>query len=389
MDFDLGSGVDDFRAEVRAFMNANVTDAVRARCYASGTGHDWEFYAALAERRWIAISWPKEYGGQGRDPLESAIFFEESNYARAPIVGLNTTMVAARAVLHYGSDELRNNVLPRVFDGEIIMSLGFSEPESGSDVAGARTRAERDGDEWIVNGQKVFTTTAEEAEYILLLTRTDPSVPKHEGLTVFLVPRQTEGISITPIYTLAERTNMTYYADVRVDDRWRVGDVNRGWEVMTTALMHERGGHGYAGQMVRLMDDILKSLAEFEDDGLPGRAESDSAVAEAIGRFAAEVEVAQLLDYQTAWIVAQGGKPSIEGSMAKLFASESQTAACARFLDIIGPRGLVTFGNSDAPAGGWVELAHRLVTPATVYGGASEVQRSIIAERALGLPRSR
>jgi alkylation response protein AidB-like acyl-CoA dehydrogenase len=389
VDFDLGTRLEEFRAEARDFFKKTVTPEVRERCYRTGTGHDWEFYAKLAAQRWIALSWPTEYGGQGRDSMESAIFFEEANYARAPIVGLNTTMVASRAVLNFASEEVKSEVLPDVLGGKIVISLGFSEPDSGSDVASARTVAVRDGDEWVIDGQKVFTTTAEEAKFVLLLVRTDTEVPKHSGLSVFLVPMDSPGIEIAPLYTLAERTNMTYYRNVRVSDRWRIGDVNGGWKVMTTALAHERGGHGFAGQMVRLLDDLLNGIADDAMPELPWITDDGGVTAEAVGRFAAEVEVAQLLDYQTAWIVGQGRLPNVEGSMAKLFSSESQTRACARFLDILGPYGLLTPGNDNAPSDGWVELAHRLVTPATVYGGASEVQRSIIAERGLGLPRSR
>lgn len=389
MDFDLGSDVEEFRAEVRAFVSEAVTPEIRARVRETGTVHDPEFLRALAERGWIALSWPEEYGGQGRDAIESAVFFEEMNYGKAPIVGLNTTMVAARAVLHHGHEAMRAEVLPRVLGGELVVALGFSEPDSGSDVASARTTATRDGDEWVIDGQKVFTTNAEVAAYILVLARTDPSVPKHEGLTVFLVPADAPGIEVTPLHTIAERTNMTFYDDVPVHDRWRVGDVDDGWRVMTTALTHERGGHGYAGQMMRVLEDMLRAIAELEADA-PGALDRDPALLEeAVGRFATEVEIARLMDYETASIVSRGELPTVEGSMAKVFASESQTRACARFLDALGPYGLLPPEADGAPAQGWIEEAHRLVTPATVYGGASEVQRSIIAERGLGLPRSR
>jgi len=280
---------------------------VLAGCRATGTMHNWDLHRALAAKGWIALSWPKEYGGLGRDPLETAMFFEEANYAHAPLYGMNTTMVAARATLHAGSEEVKQAILPKVLDGEIIICLGFSEPDSGSDLAAAKTRAVRDGDQWVVNGQKVFTSTAEECAYVFLLTRTNIEAPKHKGLTVFMVPMDTPGIEIAPIDTLGERTNMTFYNDVRVDDRWRVGDVDRGWDVMTAALSFERGGHGFHGHMIRLLEETTAVLAAKEDR--PARA------AEELGRFAAEVEVARLLDHRTSWIAAQGRMTGVEGSM--------------------------------------------------------------------------
>ena len=384
MDFGLEEGVEGFREEVRVFMVEHLTPEVRWRTYSSGTMHDWEFHHALGEKGWIALSWPVEYGGGGRSPMESAIFFEEANYAGAPLYGMNTTTGSARAVLHCGSDELKQKVIPEVLAGRIIIALGLSEPDSGSDVAAAKTAAVQDGSVWVINGQKVFTSTVEECAYIFLLTRTDPDVDDHQGLTVFLVPTDTPGIEVTPIYTLGERTNMTYYSDVVVEDRWRVGEVNQGWEVLTTALAFERGGHGFHGHMMSILDQTLDHFSRPEvADRAPAR------LATEIGRFSADVEVARLLDHRTAWIHSQNRRPGVEGSMAKLFASEHYTSYCATLLDLMGPDGLLQPGEADAPGGGWMEFAHRYATPTTVYGGASEVQRSIVAERGLALPRSR
>jgi alkylation response protein AidB-like acyl-CoA dehydrogenase len=386
VDFSVTDGEGEFQEEVRGFMDRYVTEAVLDRCHHTGTMHDWTLHRALGAQGWLGLSWPAEVGGQDRSPMEAALFYEEANRALAPLYGLNTTMVAARAVLACGADHLHAEVLPRVLRGEIIICLGFSEPDSGSDVAAARTRARRDGDVWIVNGQKVFTSVAEEAEFVLLLVRTDPDVPKHQGLTVLLVPMSSEGIEITPIMTLGERTNMTYYRDVVVPDKYRVGEVNGGWDVMTRALSFERGGHGFQGRLIRLLEDVLRSLHALEAEGEQLR---DDRADESLGRFATTIEVAKLLDYRTAWLAACGRPTGVEGSMAKLFASEAFTEASSEFMDLLGPYGLLQRGDPGAPAGGAVEYAHRFATPTTVYGGASEVQRSIIAERGLGLPRSR
>ena len=383
MEFSLDHDLEGFRQEIREFMAEHLTEEVRWRTYTSGTMHDWEFHRALAARGWIALSWPVEYGGLGRSPLESLVFFEEANYARAPLYGMNTTTGSARAVLYCGSDELRRKVIPEVLAGNVIIALGLSEPDSGSDLAAAKTRAVRDGSAWVINGQKVFTSTVEECAYIFLLVRTNTAVDKHRGLTVFLVPTDTPGIEIAPIYTLAERTNMTYYADVVVEDRWRVGEVDQGWDVVMTALSYERGGHGFHGHMFSLLEHAVDHFASVGLEEAPARTLAE------LGRFAADSEVARLLDHRTAWIHDQGRRPGAEGSMAKLFATEHYSAFAATLLDLLGPAGLLQPGEAGAPGDGWMEFAHRYATPTTVYGGASEVQRSIVAERGLSLPRSR
>jgi alkylation response protein AidB-like acyl-CoA dehydrogenase len=377
----------EFRESVRDFMGKTITQEMLDETHGSGTMHDWGFYQALAEQGWIGLSWPKEFGGQGRTPLEAAIFFEEANRALAPLYGMNTSMVAARAVLAFAKDELAEKIVTQVLKGEIVICLGYSEPDSGSDVANARTTAVRDGDSWIVNGQKVFTSSAEVASYVMLLTRTDTEVAKHQGLTVFLVPMDTPGIEIAPIMTLGERTNMTFYRDVLVPDAMRIGEVNGGWEVMTRSLSFERGGHGFQGHLIRLLDDVMESIDQLRtNQGIDIR---DDRCHELLGRFATAIEVARLLDYRTALLSSTEHQVAIEGSMAKLFGSETFTKACSDFMDLLGPFGLLQEGEAGSLVNGAVEYAHRFATPTTVYGGVSEVQKSIIAEGGLGLPRSR
>ncbi len=268
MDFRLGERSDAFRQEARAFLDEAFTDEVQDRIHQTGVHHNWDFHRALVERGWLAPGWPEEFGGQGRDPLEVLAFAEELQRAGAPTYGVGTTTMVCNIIRHIGTEEQKRLILPPALRGEIIIVLGFTEPESGSDVAAAQTRAVRDGEQWVVNGQKMFTTNAQEADYAFMLTRTNPDVPKHKGLTTFLVPLRQPGVEIQPVYTLSgERTNLTFYADVRVDDSLRIGEVDGGWDVMTVGLTFERVG-AQGGHSVRLLDAMEEWAATSEgDDG--------------------------------------------------------------------------------------------------------------------------
>ena len=237
MDFRLGERSDAFRDEVRAFLREHFRPEMVERAHDTGTSHNWEFHRALGAQGWIAASWPEEYGGQGRDPMEMTAMRDELRLAGVPTDGLGQTIMIARTLRAVGTDEQKQRFIPPALAGEIIFALGYTEPDSGSDVAAAKTRAVRDGDEWVIDGQKMFTTLAHEATYVFLLTRTNPDVPKHQGLTMFLVPLDSPGVEIHPVHTMGgERTNATFYTGVRVPDSLRVGEVDGGWDVMTVAL---------------------------------------------------------------------------------------------------------------------------------------------------------
>ncbi|GAA3209692.1 acyl-CoA dehydrogenase family protein [Actinocorallia longicatena] len=384
MNFDLGAEGEAFRAEVAAFLDEHLAPDVRDRVRRSGSMHDWDLHRALAARGWLAAGWPVEYGGQGRSPLELMAMREELKKRHAPTEGMGMTVLVARTLLAAGSERMRTEIVPRAINGEILICLGYTEPQGGSDVAAARTRAERDGDGWVINGQKVFTTLAEEAHYVFLLTRTSTEGAKHRGLTMFLVPMDTPGIEIHPIATLGgERTNTVHYTDVRVSDDARVGEVGGGWNVLMTALTYERSG---VGDDSRLLTTIVEAAGTPGPDGTA--AIGDPAVRESLARLATEVEVAKLLGRRSCWIEATGGLPTVEGSMHKLFSAESRVRFSTVLVDLLGPRGLREVGDPRAVAGGAFaeEFRHAVILP--VWGGSSEVQRRIIAERGLGLPRS-
>lgn len=369
LDFRLPPPTEAFAREVRAFVAEHVTDEIRERAHATGTMHDWGLHRALAERGWLSAGWPVEVGGQGRSALDVTVLQQELYRAGAPVDGMAiATMVAATLAL-VGNEWQRTEVLPRLLSGDALPCLGYSEPDAGSDVAAVATRAVRDGDEWVIDGQKMFTTMAHEASYVFLLTRTSPDKPKHKGLTMFLVPMDTPGISITPVHTLGgERTNITWYDGVRVPDRCRVGDVDGGWSAMHAALVYERTGANW-GEPHGLLERVAAG-ADLDDP----------LVAERLGAAAVRDEVGRLLLYRTAWLAAGGALPMVEGSMAKLFITEWFTTMASELLDLHGVGGV---------AAGPVEHAYRHSTVTTIYGGSSEVQRGIIAERGLGLPRTR
>jgi alkylation response protein AidB-like acyl-CoA dehydrogenase len=388
VDFSLGERSDSFRADACQFLDEFFTDDVRDQMHRTGVHHNWDFHRALVERGLLAPGWPVEYGGQGRDPMEMLAFAEEFQRAGAPTYGVGTTLMVANIIRHVGTEEQKRRIVPRALAGEIIIVLGFSEPESGSDVAAAQTKAVRDGDEWVLNGQKMFTTNAQEADYAFMLTRTNPDVPKHQGLTTFLVPLRQPGVEIRPVFTLSgERTNLTFYNDVRVEDALRIGEVDGGWDVMTVGLTFERSG-AQGGESVRLLE-AMEAWARTSTDheGRP-RAE-DPAVRARLGRAAAETEVATLLGRRCAWVADTGRLPGVEGSMAKLFASEALTRQSADFVDLLGPEGIRRTGAPGVLAEGAAEYAFRFALGTTTYGGTSEVQRNIIAQRGLGLPRPR
>ncbi len=387
MDFRVDEHAEEFRAEVRAFLDEHLSDEVLERAHVTGTKHDWGFHRAVAAKGWLAAAWPKELGGQGRDPFEMAVLGEEMARRAAPTDGWGTTELVANTLRLVGTPEQQADVIPRVISGEILICLGYSEPDSGSDVAAAKTRAVRDGDQWVIDGQKMFTTLAHEAHYVFLLTRTNTGVAKHRGLTMFLVPMATPGIEIRPVRTLGgERTNVTFYSEVRVPDSARVGKVDGGWDVMKIALAFERQPTAQ-GEMARLLELFVDWAGSTRREGR--RLLDDPTVAARLARLAVNCEVGRLLGQRMTWVSSRGDLPIVEGSMCKLFTSEAFVGATSELLDALGPEGLIQDGQEGPPLGGVVEHAYRHAVVTTIYGGSSEIQRSIIAERELGLPQTR
>jgi len=388
MEFRPDAAGEVVRPVARELFGRLVTDEVRDRVRTTGTLHDTAMHAALCADGWLTSAWPAEDGGQGRTALEMEPFYEEAIYAEAPIVGGLTTMLVAETLRRIGTPLQRETILKPIVEGSTLVCLGLSEPETGSDVAAARTRAVRDGDSWLVNGQKMFTTMAHDADFVFLLARTNTEVPKHRGLTMFIIPMTTPGIEVQRVDTLGgERTNITFYSDVEVPDTARVGDVDRGWDVLLITLTYERGLTPTAGLQCSHLDDLLERWAtETQDD--EGRRPIDTpAVRTRLARHRARTEVARLLGRRSIWTHDQGGMPVVEGSMAKLFAAEHLYDLANDAIEMVGPAATIAHGQPGAILDGAFEHIYRHSPVEAIYGGTSEIQRGILASQHLHLPR--
>jgi alkylation response protein AidB-like acyl-CoA dehydrogenase len=387
MNFDLGPEADGLRSEVRSFLDDHLDAGIHERMEETGTHHDRDFAEALGAMGWIAPGWPVEDGGGGRSWLEQVVISQELSAAEAPTAATGTTMLVANTLRIWGTPDQKQTVLSGIVRGEIQVCLGYSEADSGSDVAAARTRAVRDGDEWVINGEKMFTSLAQIADYVFLLTRTNLEVKKHKGLTMFLIPMSTPGVSVSEIKTLGgERTNITSYDDVRAPDSCRVGEVDGGWNVLTSALNFEHAVN-YGPEIARLLRVAVEEASQPAADG--ERLIDDPTVRERLARIAIDVEVSELLGLRAGWMGATGQRVAGEGSMVKMYSSEALARASAQLLQVFGPSGLGQ-GGGHRPSGlGVLEHAFRHSQVTRIYAGTSEIHRSIVAERGLGLPRSR
>jgi alkylation response protein AidB-like acyl-CoA dehydrogenase len=384
IDFGYGDA-EGVRMVVRDFFDQHLTPEIREHMHFSWDGHHWGLQRELAEAGLLFPTWPPEYGGQGRGPWEVAVIGEEFERAGVTRHAIGTTLMIAETVRAFGSDELKDEVLPRIARGEALCSLGYTEPHSGSDVANAQTRAVLEGDEWVINGQKMFTSGAHLAQYVFLLTRTDPDVAKHKGLTMFLVPLDTPGVEIQPIHTISdERTNATFYTDVHVPDRYRIGPVNGGWAVIRMALdLEHGGGTSTAGGPHR---ELVEAAAEWAREH--GRW-SDPRARERLGFVATRAEVARLLGWDASWHAIEGLPSQGQGAMRKLFIAEAWIEDAADMVDLCAPDSILGKGVDGSIGDGAVELSYRHSTAYSIYGGSSEIMRSIVAQVVLGMPRSR
>ncbi len=380
MNFSLTPEAQAYRATVRRIIAEAVTPEAIDRMHSTGTFDVPELTQALAREGLLERAVPGRGGG---DPIELWLLFSELEKAGAPYDGISVALMVAGVINAVGTEEQKERIIPTITSGQALVCMGYSEPDSGSDVAAATTRAVRDGDEWVIDGAKMWTTMAHEATWLILLTRTNTEVAKHRGLTMFILPMDTPGITVAPVHTMGtERTNATWYDGVRVGDDAVLGDVDGGWRTMTVALAFERGVMGGTNAGVPL----LRHFRAWADEvGLL----DDPTVRDHIARTAIDNQVAALLTMRAAWIAATGGLPGLEGSMVKVFATEAYQRAARAFQEAAGPEGLLQFHEPGAAADGFVDYDARHSPVTTIYGGTSEINRNNIAERHLGLPKAR
>jgi Acyl-CoA dehydrogenases len=388
IDFGLGADAEAFAEMATDFFEENLDDELRAHAHFAWEGHHPGFQRKLADAGLLFPSWPREYGGQGRSRYELYALYRVMREFGWTTFAISTTYYPAMSLLEFGSEALKQEVLPRVTRGDAIICLGYSEPGSGSDVAAAQTRAVRDGKDWLINGQKMFTSGAERAQYVFLLTRTDPQARKHDGLTMFLVPLDLPGIEIQAVHTLSdERTNLTYYNDVRVPDRYRVGEVNGGWTVVAYALELEHGG-GYPHEQA----DLLQGAVEWAQAKLLGGVPAIELprVRERLARAAMHAEIAEVLGARALFATAEGRKDSAIGPMARIYSADRFIEDSADLMDLCAPDSLLQGRPGGQQRGAAaVEFRYRLSTACAIYGGTTEIMKSIVAQTALGMPRSR
>ena len=379
-----------FRAEVRQFIQESLTPEVVAEIDALGHGGRGgpAIEAVIAEvdrRGWLKRSWPLEHGGAGESPWYRYILAHELRFAGIPFSRGSANMIAP-AISRFGTDEQKLAYVPKIWSGAITCALGYSEPDAGTDLASLKTRAVRDGDEYVINGQKIWTSGAHLCSHVWLAVRTDPEAPKHRGISVFIVPLDAPGITIRPIWTSAGvRTNEVFYEDVRVPASTLIGEENRGWYLIANALDHERVTVGIDDHidLIRVWDQLIAYLL----------AERPAVMADANARrtlagIKIELRVHRALLLSNASIVARGDTPTMEASMVKIWGSELRHRMSDAAMDLLGRFGALRRESGDiAPLRGLLDETYRYAPVVRFAGGTNEVQRNIIAQRGLGLPR--
>jgi alkylation response protein AidB-like acyl-CoA dehydrogenase len=379
------------RKELREYFDRLLTPAVRAEMGHPGEGNP-QFRTIVRQMGadgWLGIGWPVEYGGQGRSSLDQFIFFDEVQRANAPFPFVTVNTVGP-AIMANGTEEQKQRYLPGILAGEVNFAIGYTEPEAGTDLASLRTRAVLDGDEFVINGNKVFTSGANQADYIWLACRTDPDAPKHKGISIIMVPTSSPGFKTTPIVTVGSVvTQATYYDEIRVPKDNVIGEINGGWRLMTSQLNHERVGlAALAGQTHRLFDELLEWCRVTPAGDGSGRTMID---VEWVQRDLAEAhargEAMKLLNWRMAAAVASNMLTPADASAAKVFGVETQIAMYRLMLSVLGAAGYLGEGSPGAVLHGDIERAGRAAQINTFGGGVVEVLREIVATAGLGMVR--
>ena len=389
MDFGFSDEEQAFRKEVQDFIAEEMTEEIRSRWLGGllDTPERRAFVTKMSERGWLAMGFPEEYGGTGEAmPLAQYILNEELHKAQAPIVGKNLGVVV-NTLLHHGSEQLKREFVPRILRNEIQWALAYTEPEAGSDLANMQMRAVLDGDEYVLNGQKRFITSAHFADYMWTGVRTDPDAPKHHGISLLIIDADAPGITLTPLWTIiGERTNDVFFDNVRVPRERLVGEENKGWQYITEALTYERFAMTSIAPTVRKLDRLVAWAKEAERDGK--RVAEDPTVRRKIARLAVQVEVGKMLDLRCLCeAVRPDYVPYVEAAMNKMWGGIIETVLSDETLDILGPHGYLWGEQEHAPMHGDVADDYLWAGHQRVAAAGVDIAKNIIAQRHLGLPR--
>ena len=376
-----------FRQDLRAFLKTELPPDWKG-ADEDGRTDDLAFEQnmrrRLIEKDWLTMAWPREYGGQDASNVKSAIFAEEMTYHEAPGKDNWGIGMLAPAIMQHGTPQQKRKYLPPIANGEMTWCQGFSEPGSGSDLASLQTRAVKDGDDYLITGQKIWSSEAHQSDWMFVLARTNPEAPKHRGITFFLVDLKTPGITVRPIINMVgdHHFNEEYFDNVRVPSENIVGELNRGWYVAMTTLNFERDGTMYTAKARKPLDMIIDLL---RSDG------RNTAISPALRHRLAErvleTEVSRLLAYRIAWMADQGIEPQQEASISKMFSTELLLRVANTGMQVLGLMGQLAEDSKWAPLRGKLRRLYLWSISETIGGGTSEIQRNIIATRGLGLPR--
>ena len=381
---------DALRHELRDYFATLMTPERRAGLETGGEYGDGEAYKDIVRQMgqdgWLSLGWPEEYGGQDRPMLDQLIFTDEAAVAGVPVPFLTLNTIAP-TLMRFGTEQQRADLVPRIGRGEVHFAIGYSEPEAGTDLASLRTRAVRDGEEYVINGQKMWTSLIRYADYVWLACRTDPDAAKHKGLSILIVPTDADGFSWTPVETVAgPSTSATYYEDVRVPVDNLVGEQHKGWPLITNQLNHERVALTSAAPIVHALSEVRAwaQQAKLAD----GRRVIDQEWVQIhLARVHAKAEFLRLVNLKIAWGVGKGLNPA-DASATKVFGTEFATEAYRLLMEVVGANAYVRAGSPGAVLRGRLERMHRSSLILTFGGGTNEVQRDIVAMLGLGLPRA-
>ncbi len=381
-----------FRAEVNAFLKEALPPDWRGADNAiDEEGHEFgrAFLKKLAPKRWIAPAWPKQYGGLDLSLWDQVIFNEAMSYAGAPIVNTAAVGYLGPTVILYGTDEQKQLHLPGITSGDVVWCQGYSEPNAGSDLASLQTRAVQDGDEFILNGQKIWTSQAHYADWMFVLARTDPDAPKHRGISYFLMDMKTPGVTVRPLINMAggEAFNEVFFDNVRIPRSGLLGELNRGWYIATTTLDFERSSIGNSGQSRRALEDLTRFAKTERESGTGRRIWDKLQVRHAIADLWIDLEMLRLLSYRVVSMQARGLVPNYEASITKVFNSDYVNRQARIGIGIMGLYGGLWGEGPWAKLRGSFARSYVANVGMAIAGGTSEIQRNIIAQRGLGMPR--